>query len=79
MNLIYYGVIKIENLSITRKIFYNRKKDITSIFLFYMWDYKDDPIGTSNNIRRSILKMLEKDIRMEKLKKIEKLFFNISI
>ena len=44
---------------------------------FYVDDYKDDPDGTVNNIRKLILKILQKDMRLEKLKKIKKLLFSV--
>jgi len=77
MNLIYYGVIRIENIPISKKIYYSRIEDIKIIFRFYVDDYKDDPDGTVNNIRKLILKILQKDMRLEKLKKIKKLLFSV--
>lgn len=56
---------------IPEKILDKRKDDIYKIFDLYMFEL--DTTETRNRIKNDILKILVKDVRLEKLKKINSL------
>ena len=71
MDIIFNDNFRMENVPINEDIFNKRKGIIQEIFNLYVWEF--DTNETRNRIKRDILKILQRDIRIEKLKKIGRL------